>query len=72
MKYRRKDSTHKRQTGPLCRIVSTDESGYYVRFGLECGHISLMLPYKFKDHPPYPKRRRCFTSCQGPEEVTSA
>ncbi len=49
---------------PLRRIISTDESGFYVRFTLECGHMSLMYPYKFKDHKPYPKRRRC-RGCRG-------
>ena len=44
---------------PLCRVVSIDESGFYVRLTLECGAVSLMYPYKFKDHKPYPKRRRC-------------
>jgi hypothetical protein len=60
---RRTDTTHKRQVGPLRRIVSTDESGFHVVFTLECGHSSLMYPYKFKEHKPYPARRRCFASC---------
>lgn len=49
--------------GPLRRIVATDESGFYVRFTLECGHVSLKYPYKFKDHLPYPRRRRCSSGC---------
>lgn len=44
---------------PRRRIVSTDESGFYVKFRLECGHLSQMYPYRFKDHKPYPKRRVC-------------
>lgn len=46
-------------TDPLRRIISIDEAGSYVSFTLECGHVSQMYPYRFKDHKPYPKRRRC-------------
>ncbi len=44
---------------PLRRVVEVDETGYHVKFTLECGCTSLMKPYKFKDHKPYPTRRRC-------------
>ncbi len=52
----------------LRKIIDIDESSFHVKFLLECGHISLMWPYKFKQHRPYPKRRRCFPNCKMPEE----
>ena len=55
--------------GPLRKVVDIDESGFHVKFLLECGHMSLMWPYKFKEHKPYPKRRRCEESCRGKEEA---
>lgn len=63
MRYRHRKDSAPRQTGPLRRIVAVDETGFHVVFRLECGHSSLMYPYRFKDHKPYPKRRRCFARC---------
>ena len=45
--------------GPLREVVSIDESGFYVRMTLVCGHMALQYPYAMKDHRPYPRRKRC-------------
>lgn len=45
--------------GPLREVVSIDESGFYVRMMLTCGHMTLQYPYAMKEHRPYPKRKRC-------------
>jgi len=55
---------HKRRptgaaAGPLREVVNIDESGFYVRMILECGHMALQYPYAMKDHRPYPRRKRC-------------
>lgn len=50
--------------GPLRDVVEIDETGFYVRMTLRCGHIALQYPYRMKQHRPYPRRKRC-DHCQG-------